>query len=255
MSITRYNLFSIDPHRVCRYSRVSRKKDDEKSRFEANAELFLVRKDWHYSLLEYVDGLNRMTLKSKFVLAHPLISFISLSSKLHLKATEIFTDEFNSTLSEAENAFTDMQTAYSTMASGSPSRLATTVHSSTPHYYPDPDPSDPFLEIDHRPLDTNQHEKAGYVFVRRGTVKHTWQRCYLRISDGVMVIMEAKQERLVMQLRDARASAAAADDRRYTFAVCSPIGGKKIMLQAESDRSMQVSGAKILHVMTWYAIH
>jgi hypothetical protein len=51
----------------------------------------------------------------------------------------------------------------------------------------------------------------------------------------------SRQETPYMQLRDAKVTIASADDRRNVFTVTAALGRRSILLQAESERAMQVA--------------
>ena len=120
-------------------------------------------------------------------------------------------------------------------------RISEIVRYCTPHYYPDVDPTDPFLEVELPDFNGDSRDKQGYVYLRRGAVKHEWQRSFIRVENGFMFLVESKREKVIMQLRDARCMPVALDDRRYVFVVHAAIGKTRVSLQAESERSMEVS--------------
>ncbi len=122
----------------------------------------------------------------------------------------------------------------------SPGRLSAIVQDCKGRYNPDPDPSDPFYEGTLVPREFPDHHIEGYLNIRVGTVKKAWRRCFFSVESGVLLLVDRDSERIIMQLRDAKAMPAPIGDRRNTFVVQSQLARKqKIALQAESEREMQ----------------
>eukprot|EP00048_Salpingoeca_helianthica_P008757 m.125861 g.125861 ORF g.125861 m.125861 type:complete len:614 (-) comp14681_c1_seq1:47-1888(-) len=224
-----------------KYARMSRKKEDEKTRFEANAELFSVRRGWHQNLLEYISCLNITTAKTAHALIGPLSEAMSHVSAFQAGIASAITEDTTAQLATIGRTCADLAVLHQTHAAAAPARITMTLQQCAPHYYPDPDAADPFLSDAHRasPIDTTRAEHEGYLMVRTSAVRHQWRRRYVRVAGGFLIIADSKKETPYMQLRDAKAVATAADDRRNVFTVTAGLGRRSVLLQAESERAMQ----------------
>ena len=191
-------------------------------------------------MFEYVDALNILTAKTKIVLIEPITALTHAIATMHKDAHTILDSGARGMLEATSRATAALTSSITSLADSSIERINSMVQQSAQYFYPDPDLVDPLLNMAWKSADASAHEKEGYLFVRTNAVTHSWRRCYISIVDGLLSMIEPQQEKIIMQLRDARAHAMTVDDRRFVFGVQSPIGNKRITLQAECDRSMQV---------------
>ncbi len=185
---------------------MSRKKEDERTRFEASTELFSVRRGWHQALLEYVSCLNITTAKTTHALVGPLAEALGHMASYQSGLAATLPPETADRLAAITHKSAELAVLHQTHAVAAPARIATTIQQCAPLYYPDPDAADPFVTDEHQasPPDPARAEHEGYLMVRTSAVRHQWRRRFVRVAGGFLSVSDSKKVRKVFCRRRRR---------------------------------------------------
>ncbi|KAF3856758.1 hypothetical protein F7725_017481 [Dissostichus mawsoni] len=195
---------SSDDHDVAmnRFSRLSKKRDNDKLRAEVVEDVYTSRKKQHQTMMHYFCSLNTLQYKKKTALLEPLLGYMQAQME-----TEV--GQMHETIQEMER-------------------------SCDPLYVPcEPDPA-------HSPVCRNLTRKQGYLHIRNktGLVSSSWERQYF-FTQGGNLMQQGRGEvagGLVTDLDNCSVMAVDCDDRRFCFQVTSFDGKKVVTLQSESRR-------------------
>lgn len=222
-----------------RYAKVSKKRETEKVRFEANASLFEVRKHRHSKLLDYGVHLNQIQMKRRFMLHGPLLRLFQTVDEWRIAASTVvqeYTPEFCAT---TEAALEEERRALSNQVKRLELEVQRLLNSSELACHPDIDPLDPFLETHLEPI-TPRAELEGWLNHRSGRLTPGYVHCFVRIRDHSMHRWTKKRGwTLLTRLTSVSATIVDRDDRRYLFEIARP-SGLPITLQAEGARSLEL---------------
>nr|XP_046240877.1 DCC-interacting protein 13-alpha [Scatophagus argus] len=230
---------SSDDHdtAINRYSRLSKRKDNDKLRAEAVEDVYTSRKKQHQTMMHYFCSLNTLQYKKKMALLEPLlgymqaqISFFKLGSENLSQQWEDFLGTIGTSVQnvrrEMEEEVTHMQQTIQDMERSCDSLYAPC----------DPDPA-------HSPVCRNLTRKQGYLYIRNktGLVSTSWERQYF-FTQGGNLMQQGRGEvagGLVTDLDNCSVMAVDCDDRRFCFQVTSFDGKKVVTLQAESRKDCE----------------
>ncbi|XP_065177454.1 DCC-interacting protein 13-alpha-like [Sycon ciliatum] len=238
---------------MSRYSRVSKKKETEKNRFEANADLYTARKKYHQVAMQYYSTLNLLQSKQSYSVLDPLINLMHAQLSYFKMGHEILTEEvakFLTTLSVQAQKDRSEHNIENRKLSSLREKIEQEYSS---RYNPDPDPSDPFSDV--QPADRSLKEKAGYLYtknVKPGPSRGQWERAYFHTDNGMLMcqLPDTKTAEPTMLLDpSARAGTLDCDDRRYCFQVVSSHTKEPILLQAENDVTREEWVSTILNIV------
>nr|XP_020466841.1 DCC-interacting protein 13-alpha isoform X3 [Monopterus albus] len=231
---------SSDDHdaAINRYSRLSKKRDNDKMRAEVTEDVYTSRKKQHQTMMHYFCSLNTLQYKKKMALLEPLlgymqaqISFFKLGSENLSKQWEDFLGTIGTSV---QNVRREMEEEVGQMQQ----TIQEIERSCDPLYAPcDPDPA-------HSPVCRNLTRKQGYLYIRNktGLVSSSWERQYFFTQGGNLMQQgrgEVAAGGLVTDLDNCSVMAVDSDDRRFCFQVTSFDGKKVVILQAESRKDCE----------------
>ncbi len=162
-------------------------------RFEANGEMFGIRRAWHHSVLSYVSCLNITTARTSHVVLAPLSSMMQDISMWCTAAGSTLTPAAMVNVTAIAGKCNTLATSHRAMAHDTLARIDAVMQKCTVFYYAEPDSGDPFLDAELLPVNEALREIEGFLFVRRNTIPHTWRRCYVRVADGFLTLCDNKK--------------------------------------------------------------
>ncbi|XP_077459768.1 DCC-interacting protein 13-alpha isoform X2 [Stigmatopora argus] len=230
---------SSDDHdtAINRYSRLSKRKDNDKMRAEAVEDVYTSRKKQHQTMMHYFCSLNTLQYKKKTALLEPLLGYMQAQISFFKMGSENLSqqwEEFLATIgTSVQNVRREMERETERMQES----VEQMERSCEALYAPcDPDPL-------HSPVCRNLTQKQGYLYIRNrtGLVSTSWERQYFFTQGGNLMQQGRGQVAggLVTDLDNASVMAVDCDDRRFCFQVTAFDGKKTAILQAESRKDCE----------------
>ncbi|AWP02267.1 hypothetical protein SMAX5B_001081 [Scophthalmus maximus] len=222
---------------INRYSRLSKKRDNDKLRAEVVEDVYTSRKKQHQTMMHYFCSLNTLQYKKKTALLEPLLGYMQAQISFFKLGSENLTQQWEDFLgtigTSVQNVRREMEDEVGQMQQ-TIQQMETSCDSL---YAPcDPDPT-------HSPVCRNLTRKQGYLFIRNktGLVSSSWERQYF-FTQGGNLMQQGRGEvagGLVTDLDNCSVMAVDSDDRRFCLQVTSFDGKKVVTLQAESRRDCE----------------
>ncbi|XP_048109823.1 DCC-interacting protein 13-alpha isoform X1 [Alosa alosa] len=221
---------------INRYSRLSKKRDNEKVKSEVMEDVYTSRKKQHQTMMHYFTALNTLQYKKKIALLEPLLGYMQAQISFFKLGSENLTQQWEDFLTNigtsVQNVRREMDGEVDTMQQ----TIQDLEQASDLLYMPDPDPN----KI---PIDRTLTRKAGYLNMRNktGLVSSTWDRQYFFTQGGNMMSQSRGDVAggLVMDLDNCSVMAVDCEDRRFCFQITSFDGKKVAILQAESRKDCE----------------
>ncbi|XP_005724477.1 DCC-interacting protein 13-alpha isoform X2 [Pundamilia nyererei] len=239
--LTLKEVFQIasDDHDVAinRYSRLSKRRENDKLRAEVVEDVYTSRKKQHQTMMHYFCSLNTLQYKKKTALLEPLLGYMQAQISFFKLGSENLTqqwEEFLGTIgTSVQNVRREMEEEVGQMQQ----TIQEMERACDALYAPcDPDPA-------HSPVSRNLTRKQGYLYIRNktGLVSSSWERQYF-FTQGGNLMQQGRGEvagGLVTDLDNSSVMAVDCDDRRFCFQVTSFDGKKVVTLQAESRKECE----------------
>lgn len=239
--LTLKEVFQIasDDHDVAinRYSRLSKRRENDKLRAEVVEDVYTSRKKQHQTMMHYFCSLNTLQYKKKTALLEPLLGYMQAQISFFKLGSENLTqqwEEFLGTIgTSVQNVRREMEEEVGQMQQ----TIQEMERACDALYAPcDPDPA-------HSPVCRNLTRKQGYLYIRNktGLVSSSWERQYF-FTQGGNLMQQGRGEvagGLVTDLDNSSVMAVDCDDRRFCFQVTSFDGKKVVTLQAESRKECE----------------
>uniref|UniRef100_A0A1A8CKS0 Adaptor protein, phosphotyrosine interaction, PH domain and leucine zipper containing 1 n=1 Tax=Nothobranchius kadleci TaxID=1051664 RepID=A0A1A8CKS0_NOTKA len=197
---------------INRYSRLSKRKDNEKVRSELVEDLYTSRKKQHQTMMHYFCALNTLQYKKKTALLEPLLGYMQAQISFFKLGSENLTQQWEDFLgtigTSVQNVRREMEEEVGQMQ-----QTIQQMESLT--------------------------RKQGYLYIRNktGLVSSSWERQYF-FTQGGNLMQQGRGEvagGLVTDLDNCSVMAVDSDDRRSL-----PLMAKKVVtLQAESRRECE----------------
>ncbi|KAK7464555.1 hypothetical protein BaRGS_00037890, partial [Batillaria attramentaria] len=214
---------------LVRYMKMPRKKE-EKTRIEANDELYNMRKKFHQA--------SDCLYKRKCQLLEPVLGYLHAQRAFFPMGQDaVCKPEVEDFLS---NIGASVQGVHAELAQETQKtvELIDTIEKQSAHLYHAEPPIDmPFI-----PPNTGLVQKAGYLMYRsrQALLASKWERLYF-FTQGGNLMSQSKDEvagKLVLDLNEEGviAEAVEVEDRRFTFQITSQQSKKTVVLQAENFR-------------------
>ncbi|XP_026355544.2 DCC-interacting protein 13-beta isoform X1 [Ursus arctos] len=218
---------------MAKYSRLPKKKENEKVKTDVVKEVAAARRKQHLSSLQYYCALNALQYRKRVAMMEPMIGFAHGQINFFKKGAEMFSQNMNSFLSSVADMVQSIQVELE--AEGEKMRVSQqdllSVDESV--YAPDSDVAAP-------QINRNLIQKAGYLNLRSktGLVTTTWERLYFFTQGGNLMCQPrgAVAGGLIQDLDNCSVMAVDCEDRRYCFQITTPNGKSGIILQAESRK-------------------
>nr|XP_036862059.1 DCC-interacting protein 13-beta [Manis javanica] len=208
---------------MAKYSRLPKKKENEKVKTEVVKEVAAARRKQHLSSLQYYCALNALQYRKRVAMTEPMIGFAHGQASAHAALDDGLIKAFLPNIQvELEAEAEQMRVSQQELLS---------IDESV--YTPDFDVATP-------QINRNLIQKAGYLNLRNktGLVTTTWERLYFFIQGGNLMCQPrgAVAGGLIQDLDNCSVMAVDCEDRRYCFQITTPNGKSGIILQAESRK-------------------
>uniref|UniRef100_A0A8C7IIM6 DCC-interacting protein 13-alpha n=1 Tax=Oncorhynchus kisutch TaxID=8019 RepID=A0A8C7IIM6_ONCKI len=218
--ITTHDMFLSTDHDMAinRYSRLSKRRDNEKVKGEVMEDVYTSRKKQHQTMMHYFTALNTLQYKKKIAILEPLLGYMQAQISFFKLGSENLTQQWEDFLT---NIGTSVQNVRREM-DGEVDIMQQTIQdleqASDLLYMPDPDPSQV-------PVNRNLTRKAGYLYRRNKTslVSSSWERQYF-FTQGGNLMGQARGHvagGLVMDIDNCSVMAVDCEDRRFCFQITS----------------------------------
>ncbi|PNI65007.1 APPL2 isoform 4 [Pan troglodytes] len=237
------DLFGLASNDVClflehdlsmaKYSRLPKKKENEKVKTEVGKEVAAARRKQHLSSLQYYCALNALQYRKQMAMMEPMIGFAHGQINFFKKGAEMFSKPMDSFLSSVADMVQSIQVELEAEAEKMRVSQQELLSVDESVYTPDSDVAAP-------QINRNLIQKAGYLNLRNktGLVTTTWERLYFFTQGGNLMCQPrgAVAGGLIQDLDNCSVMAVDCEDRRYCFQITTPNGKSGIILQAESRK-------------------
>uniref|UniRef100_A0A673GZ41 DCC-interacting protein 13-alpha-like n=1 Tax=Sinocyclocheilus rhinocerous TaxID=307959 RepID=A0A673GZ41_9TELE len=218
---------------VNRYSRLSKRKENEKVKNEVMEDVYTSRKKQHETIMHYFASLNMLQYKKKIALLEPLLGYMQAQISFFKLGSENLTQQWEEFLTNIGTSVQNVRREMDSDAEATEQTIQDLKAASDPLYMPDPDPN----KI---PVNRNLTRKAGYLNTRykTGLVSSAWERQYFFTQGGNLMSQSRGDVAggLVMDIDNCSVMAVDCDDRRFCFQITS-----------FDDRVSRVVSDSILH--------
>ncbi|KAI5947466.1 DCC-interacting protein 13-beta [Manis javanica] len=218
---------------MAKYSRLPKKKENEKVKTEVVKEVAAARRKQHLSSLQYYCALNALQYRKRVAMTEPMIGFAHGQINFFKKGAEMFSHSMDSFLSSVADMVQSIQVELEAEAEQMRVSQQELLSIDESVYTPDFDVATP-------QINRNLIQKAGYLNLRNktGLVTTTWERLYFFIQGGNLMCQPrgAVAGGLIQDLDNCSVMAVDCEDRRYCFQITTPNGKSGIILQAESRK-------------------
>uniref|UniRef100_A0A8C9SWQ6 Adaptor protein, phosphotyrosine interaction, PH domain and leucine zipper containing 1 n=1 Tax=Scleropages formosus TaxID=113540 RepID=A0A8C9SWQ6_SCLFO len=227
---------------INRYSKLSKKRDNEKVRNEATEDVYTSRKKQHQTMMHYFTALNSLQYKKKIALLEPLLGYMQAQISFFKLGSENLTQQWEDFLTNIGTSVQNVRREMDNDVNVMQQTIQDLEQGSDLLYLPDPDPS----KI---PINRNLTQKAGYLNTRNktGLVSSSWERQYF-FTQGGNLMSQARGDvagGLVMDIDNCSVMAVDCEDRRFCFQITS-FDGKKCSTLLVRCRSQICCDSEVL---------
>ncbi|XP_050842052.1 DCC-interacting protein 13-beta isoform X2 [Serinus canaria] len=237
---------------MAKYSRLPKRKENEKLKAEVAKEVANARRKQHLSSLQYYCALNALQYRKRVAMIEPMLGYtrgqvLTVKCLHHLdmflgkinffkKGAEMFSKRMDSFLSSVSDMVQSIQGELDAEAEKMRISQQDLIAVNESVYTPDSDVISPAIN-------RNLIQKAGYLNLRNktGLVTTTWERLYFFTQGGNLMCQPrgAVAGGLIQDLDNCSVMAVDCEDRRYCFQITTPTGKAGITLQAESKKEYE----------------
>ncbi|XDB50536.1 hypothetical protein AB1E18_004099 [Capra hircus] len=218
---------------MAKYSRLPKKKENEKVKAEIVKEVAAARRKQHLSSLQYYCALNALQYRKRVAMMEPMLGFAHGQINFFKKGAEMFSQSMDGFLSSVADMVQSIQVELEVEAEKMRASQQELLSLDEAVYTPDFDVAAP-------QINRNLIQKAGYLNLRNktGLVSTTWERLYFFTQGGNLMCQPrgAVAGGLIQDLDNCSVMAVDCEDRRYCFQITTPNGKAGIILQAESRK-------------------
>uniref|UniRef100_A0A672G697 PID domain-containing protein n=1 Tax=Salarias fasciatus TaxID=181472 RepID=A0A672G697_SALFA len=200
---------------INRYSRLSKKRDNDKLRAEVVEDVYTSRKKQHQTMMHYFCSLNTLQYKKKTALLEPLLGYMQAQISFFKLGSENLTQQWEDFLGTIGTSVQNVRREMEEEVGQMQQTIQQMERSCDPLYAPcDPDPV-------HSPVCRSLTRKQGYLYIRNktGLVSSSWERQYF-FTQGGNLMQQGRGEvagGLVTDLDNCSVMAVDSDDRRFCF--------------------------------------
>ncbi|KAL1765526.1 hypothetical protein HispidOSU_025657 [Sigmodon hispidus] len=221
---------------MAKYSRLPKKKENERVKTEVGKEVASARRKQHLSSLQYYCALNALQYRKRMAMMEPLIGFAHGQINFFKRGAEMFSKSMDGFLSSVTDMIQSIQVELEAEADKMRVSQQELLSVDESVYTPDIDAATP-------QINRNLIQKAGYLNLRNktGLVTTTWERLYFFTQGGNLMCQPrgAVAGGLIQDLDNCSVMAVDCEDRRYCFQISMPSGKPGIILQAESRKEYE----------------
>ncbi|GCB72393.1 hypothetical protein scyTo_0001972, partial [Scyliorhinus torazame] len=221
---------------ISKYSRLSKRKENDKIKLEATEDLYTSRKKQHQTMMHYFCALNTLQYKKKIALLEPLLGYMQAQINFFKMGSEHVTQQLEEFLTNIGASVQGVRREMESELEAMHQTIQDLEVASDSLYLPDPD-TKIFI------INRNLTRKTGYMNTRHKTrlVSSTWERHYY-FTQGGNLMRQARGDvagGLVMDLDNCTVMAVDCEDRRYCFQITAFDGKKAVILQADSKKECE----------------
>ncbi|KAM6062131.1 DCC-interacting protein 13-alpha isoform 2-T2 [Chlamydotis macqueenii] len=221
---------------ITRYSRLSKRRENEKIKAEVTEDVYTSRKKQHQTMMHYFCALNTLQYKKKIAMLEPLLGYMQAQISFFKMGSENLTDQLEEFLTNIGTSVQNVRREMECEVENMQQTIEDLEVASDPLYLPDPDT----MKF---PVHRNLTRKAGYLNARNktGLVSSIWERQFY-FTQGGNLMSQARGDvagGLVMDIDNCSVMAVDCEDRRYCFQITSFDGKKSSILQAESKKDYE----------------
>ncbi|XP_050995647.1 DCC-interacting protein 13-beta isoform X1 [Acomys russatus] len=221
---------------MAKYSRLPKKKENERVKTEVGKEVAAARRKQHLSSLQYYCALNALQYRKRMAMMEPLIGFARGQINFFKRGAEMFSKSMDGFLSSIADMVQSIQVELEAEADKMRVSQQELLSVDESVYTPDIDVATP-------QINRNLIQKAGYLNLRNktGLVTTTWERLYFFTQGGNLMCQPrgAVAGGLIQDLDNCSVMAVDCEDRRYCFQISTPSGKPGLILQAESRKEYE----------------
>ncbi|XP_030093721.1 DCC-interacting protein 13-beta isoform X3 [Serinus canaria] len=221
---------------MAKYSRLPKRKENEKLKAEVAKEVANARRKQHLSSLQYYCALNALQYRKRVAMIEPMLGYTRGQINFFKKGAEMFSKRMDSFLSSVSDMVQSIQGELDAEAEKMRISQQDLIAVNESVYTPDSDVISPAIN-------RNLIQKAGYLNLRNktGLVTTTWERLYFFTQGGNLMCQPrgAVAGGLIQDLDNCSVMAVDCEDRRYCFQITTPTGKAGITLQAESKKEYE----------------
>ncbi|KAK1341527.1 hypothetical protein QTO34_017942 [Cnephaeus nilssonii] len=218
---------------MAKYSRLPKKKENEKVKTEVVKEVAAARRKQHLSSLQYYCALNALQYRKRMAMMEPMLGFAHGQINFFKKGAAMFSQSMDNFLSSVSDMVQSIQVELEAEAEKMRVSQQELLSVDEAVYTPDFDVAAP-------QINRNLIQKAGYLNLRSktGLVTTSWERLYFFTQGGNLMCQPrgAVAGGLIQDLDNCSVMAVDCEDRRYCFQITTPNGKSGIILQAESRK-------------------
>uniref|UniRef100_A0A8C8CI12 DCC-interacting protein 13-alpha n=1 Tax=Oncorhynchus tshawytscha TaxID=74940 RepID=A0A8C8CI12_ONCTS len=218
--ITTHDMFLSTDHDMAinRYSRLSKRRDNEKVKGEVMEDVYTSRKKQHQTMMHYFTALNTLQYKKKIAILEPLLGYMQAQISFFKLGSENLTQQWEDFLTNIGTSVQNVRREMDGEVDVMQQTIQDLEQASDLLYMPDPDPSQV-------PVNRNLTRKAGYLYRRNktGLVSSSWERQYF-FTQGGNLMGQARGHvagGLVMDIDNCSVMAVDCEDRRFCFQITS----------------------------------
>uniref|UniRef100_A0A6I8QNP9 DCC-interacting protein 13-beta n=1 Tax=Xenopus tropicalis TaxID=8364 RepID=A0A6I8QNP9_XENTR len=221
---------------MAKYSRLPKKRENEKVKAEVAKEVASTRRKQHLSSLQYYCALNALQYRKRIAMLDPILGYAEGQISFLKKGSEIFSKKMDGVISSMSSMIRRIQGELDAEAESMRISQHELLSVSDSVYVPDYDVASPNIN-------RNLIQKAGYLNMRSktGLVTTSWERLYFFTQGGNLMCQHRGEVAggLIQDLDNCSVMAVDCEDRRYCFQITSPSGKSNIILQAEGKREYE----------------
>ncbi|XP_036025474.1 DCC-interacting protein 13-beta isoform X1 [Onychomys torridus] len=221
---------------MAKYSRLPKKKENERVKAEVGKEVASARRKQHLSSLQYYCALNALQYRKRMAMMEPLIGFAHGQINFFKRGAEMFSKSMDGFLSSVTDMVQSIQVELETEADKMRVSQQELLSVDESVYTPD-------MDVATSQINRNLIQKTGYLNLRNktGLVTTTWERLYFFTQGGNLMCQPrgAVAGGLIQDLDNCSVMAVDCEDRRYCFQISTPSGKPGIILQAESRKEYE----------------
>ncbi|KAI3370650.1 hypothetical protein L3Q82_007212 [Scortum barcoo] len=219
---------------MVKYSRLPKKKENEKLKSDLVKEVAYTRRKQHQASLQYYCALNALQYRKRVAMLEPMLGYTQAQITFFKKGIELVSKKMDTFLSSVSKMTQNIQAQLDMEAEAMRVSQRELLSVEDTVYMPDKD-----IE----PVNRTLIQKAGYLNIRNktGLVTTAWDRLYFFTQGGNLMCQPrgAVAGGMVLDLDNSSVMAVECEDRRYCFQITSPSGKTSMILQAESKREYE----------------
>ncbi|KAL4612764.1 DCC-interacting protein 13-beta isoform X2 [Arapaima gigas] len=219
---------------MVKYSRLPKKRENEKVKAEVVAEVAYARRKQHQASMQYYCALNALQYRKRVAMLEPMLGYMQAQVNFFRKGMDLVSKKMDSFLTSVSNMTQSIQGQLDVEAESMRLSQRELLSVEDTVYMPD---------RDRDPVNRTLIQKAGYLNIRNktGLVTTAWDRLYFFTQGGNLMCQPrgAVAGGMVLDLDNSSVMAVECEDRRYCFQITSPNGKTSLILQAESKREYE----------------